>query len=550
MKKNLKLLATAMVALAAVACASPEKMAEMAENVTVTCDPSVLEVVAGEIDADVAVTYPAGYFNKKAILEVTPVIVYDGGESKMEPFVYQGEKVKDNYTVVSSDGQTVTEKVHFDYVEGMEESYLELRGVVKYKAKRVNLPSKKVADGANTTYMLVGTPETAGSAQYKKDNYQDVIPQSVEGQILYKINSADVQNSELNSSSIKDFQSALDEISSNDRKTLTGTEVVAYASPDGGQELNAKLSDKRSKSADKAWDKIVKGHEASDPEVKSVGQDWEGFQKLVSESDIEDKDLILRVLNMYSDPAVRESEIKNMSEIYTSLKESVLPELRRARFIANVEYQNYTAAELKQLVDENEDVLDEEALLHAATLVNDNDKKEELYKKDVDKYDSQRAQYNLGVLYLNEGETEKAEEAFAKVEADDDDEDLNNAKGVIALRKGDTQTAAKYFAKGGDYGKKNQGVSDILAGNYDKAAQELNGVGGETEAIADILTEQYGKASSALEGHNCPKSNYLRAIIAARQGNSSDVNTYLEKATKLQYFKDRAEKDIEFAQYR
>lgn len=550
MKKNLKLIATAMVALAAVACASPEKMAEMAENVTVTCDPSVLEVVAGEIDADVAVTYPAGYFNKKAILEVTPVIVYDGGESKMEPFVYQGEKVKDNYTVVSSDGQTVTEKVHFDYVEGMEESYLELRGVVKYKAKRVNLPSKKVADGANTTYMLVGTPETAGSAQYKKDNYQDVIPQSVEGQILYKINSADVQNSELNSSSIKDFQSALDEISSNDRKTLTGTEVVAYASPDGGQELNAKLSDKRSQSADKAWDKIVKGHEASDPEVKSVGQDWEGFQKLVSESDIEDKDLILRVLNMYSDPAVRESEIKNMSEIYTSLKESVLPELRRARFIANVEYQNYTAEELKQLVDENEDVLDEEALLHAATLVNDNDKKEELYKKAVDKYDSQRAQYNLGVLYLNEGETEKAEEAFAKVEADDDDEDLNNAKGVIALRKGDTQTAAKYFAKGGDYGKKNQGVSDILAGNYDKAAQELNGVGGETEAIADILTEQYGKASSALEGHNCPKSNYLRAIIAARQGNSSDVNTYLEKATKLQYFKDRAEKDIEFAQYR
>ncbi len=549
MKKGFKFLAVAALGFAAAACASPEKMAEMAENVSVSCEPSVLEVVAGKIDAKVSVTYPAGYFNKKAILEVTPVLVYDGGEAKMEPFMYQGEKVKDNYTVVSSDGQTVTENVHFDYVKGMEESHLELRGVVRYKAKRINLPTKNVADGANTTYMLVGDAKSAGEVEYKADNYQDVIAQSVEGQIRYSINSSDVKNSELKSQSIKDFQNALDEIKNNERKTLKGTEVVAYASPDGGKDLNAKLSDRRSKTADKAWGKVVKGHEASDPDVKSVGQDWDGFQKLVSESDIQDKDLILRVLNMYSDPAVRESEIKNMSEIYTSLKDSVLPELRRARFIANVEYKNYTADELKQLVDENEDVLDEEALLRAATLVKDNGKKEDLYKKAVEKFNSQRAQYNLGVLYLNEGNLDKAEDAFAKVDGADD-QDLNNAKGVIALRKGDVKTAAKYFAKGGDKGKENQGVADILAGNYDKAAQELKGVGGFNEALAYILTNQLDKASSALSGHDCLRSNYLRAIIAARQGKSNDVATYLGKATKGKAFKARAEKDIEFAQYR
>lgn len=291
MKKEIKSLAVAVLGLAAVACASPEKMAEMAESVTVTCDPSPLEVVAGKIDATVSVTYPRDYFHPKAILEVTPVLVYDGGEAKMTPFMFQGEKVKDNYTVVSKDGQTVTEKVHFDYVKGMEQSHLELRGVVKYKKKSIDLPVKKVADGANTTYMLVGVGEGLGSVAYKADNYQEVIPQTAEGQILYTINSADVRSKELKSASIKDFQAALDEIKSNERKTLKGTEVVAYASPDGGEELNAKLSDKRSKSADKAWSKVVEGKEVSDPEVKSVGQDWEGFQELVSESNIEDKDL-------------------------------------------------------------------------------------------------------------------------------------------------------------------------------------------------------------------------------------------------------------------
>ena len=166
MKRGIKLLSSAVLGLAAVACSSPEKMADMAENVSVKCDPAVLEVVAGNIDATVTVTYPADYFHPKAILEVTPVIVYEGGEAAMEPFVYQGEKVTDNYKVIPSDGSTVTEKVHFSYVPGMEKSYLELRGVVKYKNKSVNLPVKKAADGANTTYMLVNKD---GKLDFKAD---------------------------------------------------------------------------------------------------------------------------------------------------------------------------------------------------------------------------------------------------------------------------------------------------------------------------------------------------------------------------------------------
>ena len=250
----------------AVACASPEKMAKLADNVKVTCDPEVLEVVNGTITPTVTVTYPKDYFNPKVILEVTPVIVYQGGEAAMTPFKYQGEKVKDNYKVVSSAGQSVTETLFFKYVPGMEKSYLELRGRVIAGKKSINLPTKKVADGANTTYMLV---KREGAVAFKKDNYQDVLVSTAEGQIKYKVNSAEVRGSEIKSSSVKEFLAELDAANANERATVKSTEIVAYASPEGAISLNDKLSGNRSKSASKAWNKITKGHDAMDPVVKS-----------------------------------------------------------------------------------------------------------------------------------------------------------------------------------------------------------------------------------------------------------------------------------------
>ncbi|MBR7004013.1 MAG: hypothetical protein IKI00_03445 [Bacteroidales bacterium] len=547
MKKAVKILAIAALVLGAVACSSAKKMAELADNVIVSCDPAVLECVAGNIDPTVSVTYPANYFHPKAILEVTPVIVYDGGEAKMSPLMYQGEKVKDNYKVVTKAGGTVTEKLHFNFVDGMEQSHLELRGVAKYKGKSITLPTKKVADGVNTTYMLL---DAAGLVPLKADGYEAILKQTAEGQILYKVNSADVRNSELKGRSIQNFQNALDEIKNNERKTLVGTEVVAYASPEGGEKLNRKLSDNRSKSADKAWTKVVKGKEVTDPEVRSIGQDWEGFQELVQNSDIRDKDLILRVLSMYSDPAVRESEIKNMSSIYTELKNDVLPELRRARFIANVEFKNYTADELVKMIDDDIDVLDEPALLHAATLVPDLNKKVKLYNKAISKFDSDAARFNLGVAYLNAGDLNNASKAFANVETKDGD--LNNALGVVALRKGDYATASDYFKKAGtDYAKANQGVVDILSGNYEKAVENLKDAPGccNNTVLAYILTNRLDEAKKAA---HCGKAKvtYQRAIIAARQGKFDQVKTLLDEVAKAD--KDlaaRAQKDVEFAEY-
>ena len=544
MKRSIKFMFAAVLGLAAAACSSPEKMAEMAENVTIKCEPAVLEVVGGNIDAQVSVTYPEDYFHPKAILEVTPVIVYEGGEQAMEPFMFQGEKVKDNYEVIPSEGATVTKNVHFTYVPGMEKCYLELRGTARYKAKYAALPSKKVADGANTTYMLVCQK---GKVDLKADNYQEIIKQTAEGQILYNINSADVRNSQLKSQSIKDFQAALAEIKANERKPLTGTDIVAYASPDGKENENAKLSDKRSASAEKAFGKVTKKHEVAGPvNVSSVAEDWEGFQELVAASDLADKDLIIRVLSMYSDPAVREKEIKNMSAVYSTLAKDILPELRRARFIANVEFQNYTNEELLQLIEENIDVLDETALLRAATLVKENDQKVALYKKAADKFDSNAAQDNLAVTYIKMDDLGKAKRALDKCPQD---ADWNIAMGVIALREGEYAQANRYFAAAGtETAKENMAVIDVLNGGYKEAAAKLAGKKGFNAALVALLNGNNAPAA-ALEC-DCAKAAYLRAVAAARQGNAAAVESNLAVAKKNEKLAERAAKDIEFAQYR
>ena len=546
MKQILKTLAAAALALAAASCASPEKMAQMADNVKVECVPYILEVANGTIDATVSVTYPKDYFNPKVILEVTPVIVYEGGEASMKPFKYQGEKVKDNYKVVSANGQKVTEKLHFDYVEGMEKSYLELRGRVLAGSKSINLPSKKVADGANTTYMLV---KRAGNLDTKADNYQEVISSTTEGQIKYLVNSSEVRNSELKGDSVKEFLAALDAIAADDRSTVTSTEIVAYASPEGAVNLNDKLSGNRSESASKAWDKVTKGHETTDPTVRSVGEDWEGFQQLVQESNIEDKDLILRVLSMYSDPAVRENEIRNMSQVFTALKGEVLPELRRARLIANVEYKNYTNEELLALIDNNASVLDEEALLRVGSLVKDPVQAEEIYKKAISQFDSYRAKYNLAALYANQGKDKKAQEALADLKTTDPD--VINANGVLALRKDDFKTAEDCFRKAGtEAAQANLGTVLILTGRYEEAVRVLKDVKGccHNTVLAYLLTDQ---PETALQKAHCgdPKVWYLKAIAAARMGKAEDVKTCLEKAYKNPDLKERAARDIEFAGY-
>lgn len=537
----------ALVALVAVSASCSKTKAEqmaMAENIKVKCNPEVLALVGNTIPADIEVTYPEGYFHPLATMVVTPVLVYEGGQLTGESFIYQGENIKDNYKVVAQKGGTVKEKLSFGYVPGCEQSHLELRSVVFYNGTRFEIPAIKVADGCITTSKFV---DLGGSCSYKNDGYQTVIKQVTEGQIMYDVNSSDVKGSQLNSESIRDLKAALSEMKEDDRITVTGTRIVAYASPEGGEKLNSELSDKRASSATKAWSSISKGMEAGSTEVQSIGQDWEGFQEAISKSNIEDKELILRVLSMYSDPAVRESEIRNMSQIYTQISDKVFPELRRARFITESEYRNYTDEELEQIAQRRMYMLDEASVLHLATNANELDRKILLYKLAAKEFDSDIARFNLAKLYLDNGQYSLAE-AYAGQMKNADDPDVINLKGLVALREGRTEDAAKLFQKSGSQqATENLGLIDMLAGDYEAAAKKYDGAQGYNAALAQILAGNYAKAEAALTSDDA-KSDYLRAVIAARQGYNSAAKKYIasvkEKDAELGA---RAEKDIEFA---
>lgn len=551
MKKIFNVLMIVAAGLLIQSCGSPKKMAESAEEVSVSCNPQVLEVVAGNIKADVTVTFPEDFFHPKAIVEVVPALVYDGGETVLDPVMLQGEDVTENYQVVAETGGTITKTFEFAYEEGMENSHLELRMTVIHKDKRIPFTAPyKVADGANTTYMLV---KTSGSLAYAPDAYQAIISEQNEAQILYLINSATVRPSQLKSDEIKAFQEFLTNLKADERRELVSTDIIAYASPDGKEDFNAELSERRAKSASDAFNKKINNKKIgieTTVNTTNVDEDWEGFQELVSNSSIEDKDLIIRVLDMYSDPAVREREIKNMSEVYTTLKKDILPELRRARFIANIEFTNYSNEELTALVNDNIEILDEEALLRAASLLEDANQKVTVYQKAVEKFNSDRAKVNLGVAYLVLGKNTEAENALASV-SDKNCAYYNNAMGVVALRKGDNEAAAAAFNKSSlKEAQYNLAVIDILNGNYADAASKLNGEASFNEALVNILNGNLDAASRILGDAQCPCKSYLKAIIAARQGNVEAANAALETASQDEALAERAENDIEFAKIR
>ena len=547
MKKILYLTALSVLVLATASCSKSraEQMA-MADGVRITCDPEVLQIVGDKVPATISVTYPKDYFHPEALMVVTPVLVYDGGTLTGESVIYQGEGVKDNNRVVPADGGTITLNTVFDYVKGVENCHLELRSVAFWGTSRIDIPAAKVADGCIATGKLVNL---SGLYNYKKDEYQYVVHKTAEGRILYDVNSSDVKGSEMRSQSIRELQAALGEILEDDRYTVQGTQIVAYASPEGGQELNAKLSDDRASSAQKAWGSISKGLEASGTEVRSIGQDWEGFQEAVSTSNIEDKELILRVLSMYSDPAVRESEIRNMSQIYTEINQKVFPELRRARFITNLDYRNFSDEELKELSEQAISMLDEEALLKVAANTEDPDRKRQLYKHAEQAYGSERAKYNIAMISLDQNEPSVAEYYLDRIT--NADPDIVNARGVAALKRGKNDVAYELFQQAGTpEAKCNMGAIDIARGDYAKAVEELADDTTSNKALALLLSGDIDAAGAALTSDDAT-SDYLRAVIAARKGDASGVKSNLDSAcSKDASLKERAATDIEFAKYR
>lgn len=552
MKNFIKIAAFALVAVLASFCANPEKMAKMASLVKTSCEPGTLECVANQIKAKYTLTFPGDYFLPKAIVKITPVLVYDGGEEKGPEFWLQGEKVRNNYAVIPyKTGSSISRTVTFGYKKGMEKATLELRATVynDSKTKSFEFPIPyKVAEGTNCTYMLVNAN---GLPTFEGDEYQKEFNVNYETQILFDINKADVKKARLNSDEVKEFEKFIKEAQKDSYTTIEGSKIIGYASPEGPVGKNNALAEKRAGAAKKAYDKTIsKRANLNIPvTVEEKGEDWEGFQNLVKNSNIEDKELIIRVLSMYSDPVVREREIRNMSQVFQTLSTKILPLLRRSRIVADITKKNFSDEELVKMVEDNDNRLDEEALLYSTKLFSDRSVKKSLYKKAAEKFNSNRAYNNLAAMELEEGHANEA--AMLLNRMNEKTQGYYNNYGVVEMQKGNFEKAKEYFELAdNDEARENMGAIDILEGKYAQAVSNLEGCNSFNNGLAKILTGDLDGALKVLTNANDPDQSYLRAIIAVRKGDETTCENELANAFNKKSYESRCDNDIEFAALR
>ena len=553
MIKNLYL---PLVALMVLALSSCSKMGELSADYFTT-NPEVLEAVAGKVPVTINGSFPEKYMKKNAVVEVTPVIRWNGGEAKGQPATFQGEKVEGNDQTISyKAGGNYTMKASFDYVPEMANSELYLDFKITRGSKTYTIPSVKVADGVIATSEL---PTIASAnASYAEDAYQRIIKQAQEANIMFLIQQANLRNSELKSESMKEFHKKVAEVNADTKNfKLNNIEVSAYASPDGGVKLNTGLAENREKNTEKYLNKqLKKAKIEANVDAKYTAQDWEGFQELVSKSNLQDKDLILRVLSMYQDPEQRENEIKNISSVYKTLADEILPQLRRARLTANYDIIGRSDEEINEAFDTDAKVLSVEELLYAATLTNDNARKETIYTKTTQLYPSDfRAYNNLGELAFAAGNAEKAEAYFKQAAAKNANAPEVNANlGLVELVKNNVAAAETYLGKASGANAVNEALGNlyIKQGQYQRAVNAFGDAKTNSAAQAQILAQDYNKAKATLQAikNKDAMTDYLMAIVGARTNNESLVSSSIKSAiAKDASMAEKAANDREFAKF-
>ena len=555
MRKNYYLV----MSLAAVAALSScKKLGELsADNFTVT--PTPLEAIAGQVPATIDGKFPEKYMKKKAVVTVTPVLRYEGGEAKGASATFQGEKVQGNdQTIAYKAGGTYTMKSVFDFVPAMLQSDLYLQFDAKVGKKTVTVPEVKVCYGVIATSQLLQNTLASAQPSLAADAYQRIIAEKQEANIKFLIEQAKLRDSELNSENVKAFVAMMKEINdAKETRALKNIEVSAYASPDGALDLNTRLAEQRQDNTDKYLQKEMKKIEMEGQvDTKYTAEDWDGFQQLVSASNIQDKDVILRVLSMYKDPEEREAQIKNMSAVFTELAETILPELRRARLTMNYEIIGRSDEQIVAQFGSDASKLSVEELLYGANLSTVSNK-EAWYQKTSQLYPNDyRAYNNLGMLAYQKGDVSAAENYFNKAKSlKADAPEVNANMALIELGKGNVSAAETALGKAAGAKGFNEASAalNIAKGSYQQAASAANGVKSNTAALAQILNKDYAGAKSTLNGvaNKDAYTSYLLAIVAARTNDAAGVSTNLKDAvSKDSSLKSRAAKDLEFAEYK
>ena len=545
-----------LVALLVLALSSCGKMGELSSDYFTT-NPEVLEAIGGKVPVTINGKFPEKYMKKKATVEVTPVLRWKGGEAKGQPAVFQGEKVEGNGQTISYKvGGSYTMKASFDYVPEMANSELYLDFKITKGKKTYTIPSVKIADGVIATSEL---PTAASSnASYANDAFQRIIKDAQTANIMFLIQQANLRNSELNSDDMKEFHKKVAEINADTKNyKLNNIEISAYASPDGGVELNTGLAENRENNTEKYMQRqLKKGKIDANLDAKYTAQDWEGFQELVSKSNLQDKDLILRVLSMYQDPEQRETEIKNISSVYKTLADEILPQLRRARLTANYDIIGRSDDEINEAFNTDAKVLSVEELLYAATLTNDNARKEAIFTKTTQLYPNDfRAYNNLGELAFAAGDAAKAESYFKQAASKNANAPEVNANlGLCELVKGNVAAAESYLGKATGANAANEALGNlyIKQGQYDRAVNAFGDAKTNSAAQAQILAKDYNKAKATLSAIKNPDAmtDYLMAIVGARTNNASLVSSSIKSAiAKDASMAQRAANDREFAKF-
>ena len=550
MKKGLLLSLIA----AAVVLASCNKTLPKPEEITV--NPSPLEKVGSKVNADITGTFPQKKFAKKGVLKVTPVLKFDGQEVLGEPVTYVGEKAKENgKTVNYKNGGTYKQSCSFDYVPAMRKSELYLRFEAKVGKKEIEIPDMKIADG------VVATSELAEAKDNKTattpDKFQRVIQELTEADIKFLIQSAELRSSETKSDGVKGIQAAIKDAKDNEKKEINKIEVSGYASPDGGMSLNEKLAQNRQKAAANFLKKDLKKNKVNKAiESNITAEDWEGFRKAMENSNMQDKDLVLRVLSMYSDPEEREAQIKNLSSVYGTIADEILPALRRSRLILTTDLIGKSDDEIREIAKNDPAQLSVEELLYAATLTNDKAEKLRLYKQAADQYNDYRAWNSMGQIYFNDGEIAEARRCYAKaLEIQPNDPDVNYNAGIAAMADGDLDKAEEYLGKAAGT-KANlsaaMGTLYTQKGDYAAAKKAYGENATNNAAVQQILSEDYAGAAKTLANVKEPNATtaYLKAVVGARTNDKDAVYANLKSAIEQDAkLKTRAAQDIEFAKF-
>ena len=550
MKKTILFLSAIVLMLASCGKPTPQP-----QDIKVT--PSPLKVVGNTVSCKMTGTFPEKEFVKKGILKVTPVLKYGDQEVVGETVTYVGEKVKENgKTVNYRAGGTYSQNFSCEFKPGMERSELYLRFEASKGKTVYDVPDLKIADGVLTTQKLAQAADNKTVAS--TDKFQRVIQEMQEADIKFLIQQANLRSSETGSEAVKALTAAIKEANDNEKKEINKLEVSGYASPDGGEDLNEKLATQRQKAAQQFLQKQLKKQKVSaniDSEI--TAEDWEGFKKMMENSNIQDKELVLRVLSMYTDPEEREAQIKNLSAVYKNIADDILPQLRRSRLILTTDLIGKSDDEIQKLAKEDPAQLSLEELLYAATLESDMNEQAKIYSKAIEQYPNDaRAYNNLGLIYFKQGNIAEARRCYTKALAIEPvNPDINYNAGVAALADNDLKKAEEYLGKAAgtsaDLGSA-MGTLYTMKGDYAAAKKAYGNTASNNAAVQQILDEDYAAARKTLAAVKEPNATtaYLQAIVGARTNDREAVYSSLRTAVqKDASLKQKAQNDIEFAKY-